>query len=53
MLSKAAHHGLIEGFLPRIIPGGVISLQYVDVTVLFLKKQPGSDTTLEMTDDLV
>jgi hypothetical protein len=41
MLSKAAHHGLIEGFLPRIIPGGVISLQYVDVTVIFLKNNLG------------
>jgi hypothetical protein len=37
MLSKAASHGLIEGLMPTAIPGGVISLQYADDTILFLK----------------
>jgi hypothetical protein len=37
MLSKAASQGLIEGLMPTAIPGGVISLQYADDTIIFLK----------------
>jgi hypothetical protein len=37
MFFKAAQHDLVEGLLPRVIPGGVISLQYPDDTILFLK----------------
>lgn len=36
MLSKVVTHGLIAGLLPNVIPGGVVSLQYVDDTILFL-----------------
>lgn len=36
MLSKAVHHGLIAGLLPNDVPGGVVSLQYVNDTILFL-----------------
>jgi hypothetical protein len=37
MIFKAAQHGLVEGLLPRVILGGVISLQYADETIIFLK----------------
>ena len=37
MLSKAANNGLIRGLLPQVVPGGVISLQYDDDTILFLE----------------
>lgn len=37
MLSKAVNHGLIGGFLPQATPGGVVSLQYDDDTIMFLK----------------
>lgn len=37
MLSKAAAHNLIEGLLPNVQDGGIISLQYADDTLLFLK----------------
>lgn len=37
MLQKAAGQNLIAGLLPHIIPGGVISLQYADDTILFLE----------------
>lgn len=37
MLIKASSHGLISGLLPHVIPGGVISLQYADDTLLFLE----------------
>jgi hypothetical protein len=37
MLSKAASAGLIRGLLPQVVPGGVISLQYADDTILFLE----------------
>jgi hypothetical protein len=36
MLYKAAANGLIRGSLPQVVPGGVISLQYADDTILFL-----------------
>lgn len=37
MLEKASFHGLIRGLLPHVIPGGVISLQYDDDTIIFLE----------------
>ena len=37
MLKKAASQDLISGLLPNIIPGGVVSLQYADDTILFLE----------------
>ena len=37
MLMKAARHNLIEGLLPEVVNGGIISLQYADDTLLFLK----------------
>ena len=37
MLYKAAGRGLIRGLLPQVVPGGVISLQYADDTILFLE----------------
>jgi len=37
MLMKAGGAGLISGLLPEICPGGVISLQYADDTLLFLQ----------------
>jgi hypothetical protein len=36
MLFKAAQNNLIRGLLPGVVPGGVISLQYVGDTILFL-----------------
>jgi hypothetical protein len=36
MLFKATQNGIIRGLLPRVIPGGVISLQYADNSILFL-----------------
>ena len=38
MLKKAASQNLISGLLPHVIPGGVVSLQYADDTILFLEK---------------
>ena len=35
MLKKAASQDLISGLLPNIIPGGVVSLQYAEDTILF------------------
>ena len=37
MLMKAGGAGLICGLLPKICPGGVISLQYADDIFLFLQ----------------
>jgi hypothetical protein len=37
MLSKAASHNLIRGLFPEHVPGGVISLQYADDTILFIE----------------
>jgi hypothetical protein len=36
-LAKAASHNLIKGLLPQVVPGGIISLQYADDTILFLE----------------
>jgi len=38
MLIKAARHNLISGLLPRVIEGGIVSLQYADDTLLFLEE---------------
>jgi hypothetical protein len=35
MLSKAAKRGLIQGLLGDFRPGGILSLRYVDDTILF------------------
>jgi hypothetical protein len=40
MLIKAAVHDYISGFMTEICPGGVISLQYADDTLLFLGHDP-------------
>ena len=37
MLFKASQNQLIKGLLSDVIPGGVISLQYADDTILFLE----------------
>jgi hypothetical protein len=37
MLMKAARTNYISGFMTSIYPGGVLSLQYADDTLLFLK----------------
>jgi len=37
MLMKAARINLVSGLLPRVAEGGIISLQYVDDTLLFLE----------------
>ena len=37
MLVKAVNNGLIGGLLPHAIPSGVVSLQYVDDTILFIQ----------------
>jgi hypothetical protein len=36
MLVKASDNGLISGLCPDLCPGGVISLQYADDTILFM-----------------
>lgn len=35
MLIKATKEGVIAGVHPAVIPGGIISLQYADDTLLF------------------
>ena len=37
MLLKAANSDIIQGLLPNVFQGGIISLQYTDDTLLFLK----------------
>jgi hypothetical protein len=39
MLMKAARQGLVTSLLPQVVEGGIISLQYVDDTLLFLGKK--------------
>jgi hypothetical protein len=38
MMQKAANEGLIKGLVSDVVPGGIISLQYVDDTILFVDK---------------
>jgi hypothetical protein len=40
MLIKAAGHGYISSFMTELYPGGVVSLQYADDTLLFLSHDP-------------
>jgi hypothetical protein len=47
MLSKAANKGYISGFMDDVCPGGVISLQYADDTLLFLSYNNSSATHLK------
>ena len=37
MLNKEVEADLIRGLCPRFVPGGVLCLQYVDDTLLFLE----------------
>jgi len=37
MLMRATRRNLISGLLPHIEPGGILSLQYADDTMLFLE----------------
>ena len=37
MLMKAANQGFIQGLLPEVHEGGIISLQYADDAILFLQ----------------
>ena len=37
MLAKASNRGLVKGLLEDFRPGGIISLQYADDTILFSK----------------
>jgi hypothetical protein len=39
MMQKAANEGLIRGLVSDLVPGGVISLQYADDTILFVDKE--------------
>jgi hypothetical protein len=47
ILFKAATNHLICGLLPQAIPGGVISLQYADDTIIFLQKDLGMARNLK------
>jgi hypothetical protein len=38
MFVQGTNSGLIRGLCPNFIPGGAVSLQYADVTLLFLEK---------------
>jgi hypothetical protein len=40
MLVKGTEGGLISGLCPNFLPGGIVSLQYADDTLLFLKNDP-------------
>jgi hypothetical protein len=46
MLIKAESNNLIRGLCPHLYPGGIISLQYADDTILFL------DNDLEVARNL-
>lgn len=48
MLHKAASHDLIRGLCSDLVPGGVICLQYVDDTILFLDKDESKAHNLKM-----
>jgi hypothetical protein len=40
MLVKETEGDLISGLCPNFLPGGIVSLQYIDDTLLFLKNDP-------------
>lgn len=44
MLARASEKGLVRGLLEDFRPGGVVSLQYADDTILFSKAE---DSVLE------
>jgi hypothetical protein len=46
MLIKAESSNLIRGLCPQLYPGGIISLQYADDTILFI------DNDLEVARNL-
>ena len=52
MLVKVVNHGLIGGLLPHAIPGGVVSLQYADDTILFIQDSVEYAKNLKMDSDL-
>ena len=39
MLMKALNAGLVQGLLEDFRPGGIVSLQYADDTILFAKAE--------------
>lgn len=47
MLSKAIQHDLISALFLDAIPGGVVSLQYADDTILFLDASFGPSRNLK------
>jgi mannosylglycoprotein endo-beta-mannosidase len=47
MLIKAADHSLIRGLFSKVRPGGIISLQYVDDTILFVENNPETARNLK------
>jgi hypothetical protein len=47
MLIKAGDHSLIRGLCPEVRPGGVISLQYADDTILFVENNPETARNLK------
>jgi hypothetical protein len=47
MLLKAASRNFIQRLLPQVIPGGIISLQYADDTILFLEPNIHMDRILK------
>jgi hypothetical protein len=49
MLMKAASSNLISGLCPDLCPGGVISLQYADDTILFLDNDVEKAKNLKKT----
>jgi hypothetical protein len=49
MLVKGVNAGLIRGLCSNLIPGGVVSLQYADDTLLFLE----NDREVAVNSDLL
>ena len=47
MLKKAATNNLIRGLCPHFFPGGIISLQYADDTLLFVENNTSTATHLK------
>ena len=45
MLIKAAGHGIIQGLLPEVQEGGIVSLQYADDTLLSLKNDTNNQAS--------
>jgi hypothetical protein len=49
MVNKGAACGMITGLCPHLVPGGVISLQYADDTLLFLQNDERNAINLKWT----